>query len=108
MTDVTELLAEWRKLADEATPGPWDYYRPHPRYRSYVIERVTPAGHLSDDGVVTDAHVAGEIGDVFAGKLTGREDADQVTLYKSLGHVVQDLAAAAYLHARALREGTGS
>ena len=52
MTDVTDLLAEWRDLADEASSGPWDYYRPHPRYRSYVIERVTPAGHLSDDGVV--------------------------------------------------------
>lgn len=52
MTDVTDLLAEWRKLADEASSGPWDYYRPHPRYRSYVIESVTPAGHLSDDGVV--------------------------------------------------------
>ncbi len=48
-------------------------------------------------GLVDDAHVAGEIGEVFAGALVGREHANQVTAYKSLGSIVQDLAAAAFL-----------
>ena len=45
-----------------------------------------------------------QIGAVHAGTLAGRENESQITLYKSLGHVAQDLAAAAYLHARALKE----
>ncbi len=44
-------------------------------------------------GLVGDDHVVGEIGQVLDGKLAGRESADQVTVYKSLGHIVQDLAA---------------
>ena len=45
-------------------------------------------------GVVDDAHVAGEIGQVLSGKLDGRRNAEEITAYKSLGHVVQDLASA--------------
>lgn len=44
-------------------------------------------------GLVDDAHIAGEIGEVLNGTLPGRENPQQVTLYKSLGHIVQDLAA---------------
>lgn len=45
-------------------------------------------------GLVDDSHVLGEIGQVLAGELRGRRDAAEVTLYKSLGSIVQDLAAA--------------
>lgn len=44
-------------------------------------------------GLIGDDHVVGEIGQVLAGALEGRQSADQITVYKSLGHVVQDLAA---------------
>jgi ornithine cyclodeaminase len=49
-------------------------------------------------GLVDDSHVVGEIGQVLAGDLEGRQSAEQVTVYKSLGHVVQDLAAAKALY----------
>jgi ornithine cyclodeaminase len=42
-----------------------------------------------------------EIGDVFAGRVEARENDQQITIYKSLGHVVQDLAAVDYVHRRA-------
>lgn len=45
-------------------------------------------------GLVDDTHVVGEIGQVLAGDLPGRTSAQAVTVYKSLGHVVQDLASA--------------
>lgn len=41
-----------------------------------------------------------EIGEVLGGSVCGREDDSQITIYKSLGHVVQDLAAAAYIDER--------
>lgn len=50
-------------------------------------------------GLITDAHIVGEIGAVLAGKIPGRQSPDQITAYKSLGHVVQDLASAWALYA---------
>ena len=44
-------------------------------------------------GLIGDHHIVGEIGEVLDGKVAGRQSADQVTAYKSLGHIVQDLAA---------------
>jgi ornithine cyclodeaminase len=45
-------------------------------------------------GLVGDEHIAGEIGQVLAGNVVGRRTAEEITVYKSLGHVVQDLACA--------------
>jgi len=49
-------------------------------------------------GLIDDSHVVGEIGQVLAGDLEGRQSPEQITVYKSLGHVVQDLAAAKALY----------
>jgi ornithine cyclodeaminase/alanine dehydrogenase-like protein (mu-crystallin family) len=45
-------------------------------------------------GLVDDAHIIAEIGEVLAGKAVGRRAVDEITVYKSLGHIVQDLACA--------------
>jgi ornithine cyclodeaminase len=52
-------------------------------------------------GLIDDSHIVAEIGEVLLGRVAGRSSAAQITLYKSLGHIVQDLAAARYVHARA-------
>jgi ornithine cyclodeaminase/alanine dehydrogenase-like protein (mu-crystallin family) len=51
-------------------------------------------------GRIGDTHIAGEIGQVLMGKVPGRASDDQVTIYKSLGHAVQDLAVVARLYAQ--------
>ena len=51
-------------------------------------------------GLIDDGHVVGEIGQVFDGALEGRQSSDQITAYKSLGHIVQDLASAQALMER--------
>lgn len=48
-------------------------------------------------GLIDDAHLLGEIGEVMAGTLPGRLGDADVTAYKSLGSIVQDLASAAFL-----------
>ena len=45
-------------------------------------------------GLIGDDHILGEIGQVLAGDVEGRRSADEITAYKSLGHVAQDLASA--------------
>jgi len=51
-------------------------------------------------GLIDDSHVVAEIGEVLAGRIPGRQNDEQITIYKSLGHVAQDLAAAAYLQSK--------
>lgn len=70
-------------------------------YRPGVLAQAAELAAARDAGIVDDSHVVGEIGEVLAGRIRGREDDRQVTMYKSLGHVAQDLAAAAYLRERA-------
>ena len=51
-------------------------------------------------GVVGDDHIVGELGDVLSGTVAGRQEPDEITVFKSLGCIEQDLAAAwiAYEH----------
>lgn len=54
-------------------------------------------------GLIGADHIVGEIGEVLAGKIAGRRNAREITAYKSLGHIVQDLACAWALYAGEVR-----
>jgi ornithine cyclodeaminase/alanine dehydrogenase-like protein (mu-crystallin family) len=51
-------------------------------------------------GLIGDDHIVAEIGEVLAGKVEGRRSPDEITVYKSIGHVVQDLASAWALYSQ--------
>lgn len=70
-------------------------------YRSGVLAQAAELAVARDAGLVDDSHVVGEIGEVLSGRIAGRESDEQVTVFKSLGHVAQDLASAAYVEERA-------
>lgn len=59
-------------------------------------------------GLVDDDHVLGDIGAVLAGDIAGRTSGADITVYKSLGAIVQDLACASRLVERARAEGYGT
>ena len=48
-----------------------------------------------------------ELGEIIGGTAIGRRSAEQITLYKSVGIAVQDLAAAALVLAAARERGAG-
>ena len=52
-------------------------------------------------GLIGDDHIVAEIGQVLVGDIKGRRTAEEITAYKSLGHVVQDLATAWALYVEA-------
>jgi ornithine cyclodeaminase len=51
-------------------------------------------------GLIGDDHIVAEIGQVLAGEIAGRRSAEEITVYKSLGHVIQDLATAWALYSQ--------
>lgn len=56
-------------------------------------------------GRITPDHLLGEIGEVLGGTLEGRSAREDITVYKSLGSIVQDLASAWALYRAALADG---
>lgn len=52
-------------------------------------------------GLIGDDHLVAEIGEVLSGKIPGRRTPEEITAYKSLGHIVQDLSTAWALYTQA-------
>jgi ornithine cyclodeaminase/alanine dehydrogenase-like protein (mu-crystallin family) len=70
------------------------------RARVYVDLRESARNEAGDlliaerEGAIGPDHVVGEIGELLLGRAPGRRDEREVTVYKSLGIVAQDLVAA--------------
>jgi len=58
-------------------------------------------------GLIRKADIHGEIGEVAAGQISGRQSGDEVTFFKSVGVAVQDVAVAALILRRAAEVGLG-
>jgi ornithine cyclodeaminase len=65
-----------------------------------------PAGAHELQGL--DPHEAVELGEILAGTREGRTSPQQITIYKSMGHAVEDAAAAGLVYRRALEDGVGT
>ena len=59
------------------------------------------------DGAIGPDHIKAELGEVLVGTHPGREREDELTLFKSLGIAVEDLAAAELVVRRAREQGVG-
>jgi ornithine cyclodeaminase/alanine dehydrogenase-like protein (mu-crystallin family) len=60
-----------------------------------------------DEGAIDDGHLLGELGEVVLGKVPGRLSRDDITIFESLGIAIEDLAAAHFIHRRAVETNTG-
>ncbi len=59
------------------------------------------------EGAFDASHIAGELGEVAAGTVPGRRSAAEVTIFKSLGMGVEDVAAAHLAYQKAAERGLG-
>ena len=60
------------------------------------------------EGLIGDDHIVGEIGEVLTGKARARTSPDEITLFKSLGIAIEDLAAAHAVYRSAVERGLGT
>ncbi len=83
------------------------------RSRLFVDSRESAMNEAGDflipksEGAVGDDHIVGEIGEFLSGKVRGRQNRDEITLFKSLGMAVEDVAAAHLIYERAKAEDRG-
>lgn len=59
-------------------------------------------------GEIDEDHIAGELGDVVAGKTPGRLSDDEITLFKSEGLAIQDVSVATKVYQLAIEKGVGT
>jgi ornithine cyclodeaminase len=79
-------------------------------YTDYVDSALALAGDFrraKEQGAVGDDHIIGAIGDVLAGRAPGRQSDDEITLFKSLGMICEDLVSADYILKVAAKTGAG-
>ena len=60
-----------------------------------------------EEGKITKEHILGEIGELLLSQIAGRQDSTQITVYKSLGIVAQDLFAASYVYKKSEESNSG-
>jgi alanine dehydrogenase len=84
------------------------------RGRLYVDRRESALNEAGDflipkrEGAIGDDHIVGELGELLLGRIPGRRTESEVTVFKSLGLAVEDVAAARFLYERARAEGRGT
>jgi alanine dehydrogenase len=59
------------------------------------------------EGRFTAKHIQAEIGEVILGRAPGRRTSDEITVFKSLGMAVEDVASGELAYRRALQRGVG-
>ncbi len=60
------------------------------------------------EGAIGDDHIRGEVGEVLIGKAKGRQSPDEITLFKSLGLAVEDVASANHIYDKAVEKNRGT
>jgi ornithine cyclodeaminase/alanine dehydrogenase-like protein (mu-crystallin family) len=61
-----------------------------------------------DEGKIGPEHIQADLAEVLTGERPGRSSADEITLFRSLGLAVEDLAAARFVLDRAITAGAGT
>src|SRR5262245_13043371 len=104
VVSVGACRPDQRELAPELTA----------RARLFVDSR---AGALAESGDVVLGiaerrfaadHIAGELGELILGRVPGRRSHEEITIFKSLGMAVEDIAAAELAYRRAVERGIGT
>ena len=62
----------------------------------------------ASEGAIGPDHIRAELGEILTGEKPGRTSPDEITLFKSLGLAVEDLASAAYLYPKAKELNAGT
>lgn len=121
-TSQTPVLAD-RELAPGTHINAIGSFQPHVRElpsatlarcllvvdeRQAALEEAGDILQAIADGSIAESHIHCELGDLLLGKAAGRTSDDQITLFKSVGVAVQDVAAAQAALAGAQRLGLGS
>jgi ornithine cyclodeaminase len=124
VTPATSPVFDGSKVKAGATVSCVGSYQPHMQEMDPVIlERasklyfdseeavLSEAGDILiplEDGIITKDDFTGDIGEVLMGKIGGRENDEEIIVFKTVGIGAQDLVTAQKIYERALEEKIGT
>ncbi|MFC1563565.1 ornithine cyclodeaminase family protein [candidate division KSB1 bacterium] len=76
-----------------------------------ILEQCAHVGeihHAIENSLMNKAQAHAELGEVITGKKPGREADEEIIIYDATGTALQDVAAAAYVYEKSLKESIGS
>jgi ornithine cyclodeaminase len=82
--------------------------------RLYIDRRESTVNEAGDflfpqkEGAIDESHIVGEIGEILIGTVAGRQSDNEITLFKSLGLAVEDVASAYHIYKKAGVTGKGT
>ena len=84
------------------------------RSRFFVDRRESTLNEAGDflipkrEGAIDDGHILAELGELLLGAHPGRQSETEITVFKSLGLAVEDVAAARLVYDNAVKAGAGT
>ncbi|MEE9169337.1 MAG: hypothetical protein V3U73_06195, partial [bacterium] len=82
--------------------------------RLFVDRRESTVNEAGDflfpkkEGAIDDSHIQGDIGEILLNQIAGRKSEQEITLFKSLGLAVQDVASAYHIYQNLNKSGSGT
>jgi alanine dehydrogenase len=114
------IKAEWLRpglhIAALGADMPWqhelypDVYAKAHKWVTDILSQALVSGEViaaMKAGAISEQSLYATLDEIVVGKKKGRENADEITIYKSTGMAIQDVATAKKVHALAKEKGIG-
>jgi ornithine cyclodeaminase/alanine dehydrogenase-like protein (mu-crystallin family) len=77
-------------------------------YRDQALQEAGDLLMAIDAGEITADAIHADLGEVVSGRAAGRTSPDEITLFKSIGVAIEDVAVAAFAYEKAARDSVGT
>jgi ornithine cyclodeaminase len=76
-------------------------------FREQVLEEAGDLRHAIETGTITEGSIHADLAQLAVGQKPGRSNDREITLFKSVGVALEDIATAAFVYEQALAQGLG-
>jgi ornithine cyclodeaminase/alanine dehydrogenase-like protein (mu-crystallin family) len=76
-------------------------------FKEQVLAEAGDIIGMIESGELKEAEISAELGELVTGTKEGRNNAEEITLFKSVGVAIEDLALALEVYQRAKKQGIG-
>ena len=77
-------------------------------FKEQTLQEAGDLRHAIESGAIQSDTIDGELGDVITGKKDRRRDNREITLFKSVGMAIEDVATAVFAYEQAMTKGAGT
>jgi alanine dehydrogenase len=77
-------------------------------FKEQVLEEAGDLQAAIRNGAIAASGIYAELGDIIVGRKAGRQSASEITMFKSVGVAIEDIAVAAFVYEQAVAKGLGT